>query len=354
MSSVRKVAAEAGVSPSTVSRIINNEPDVDVRTREHVLRVANKLGYSPKIGRRVTTMIGLMLSRSGARDLGSFEGALVAGASHGAREAGYHVALVDLLSERKPSEAYTHFFARIGVRGVLLRRLPEQESLLEELVRERFPHVLIADRSEMQGVSWIDTDSFSPSIEAVRHLISLGHRRILMGRYPSGGVDTSDRYAGYVRAHELSAVPVDPALTIDCGDQFDDGARAADYAMSLPSPPTAFYMAHSMSSIGAFRRLIERGVKIPQEVSFVGFDDCESRLVTYPKMTAVRQDTFDMAHQAAKWLTGALSGDPSPLRQSVPGIFEVNQSSTLAPEVRVRVLPDGRLVLVDTEHNAAD
>ncbi|MEM0983787.1 MAG: LacI family DNA-binding transcriptional regulator [Planctomycetota bacterium] len=355
MSSVRKVAAEAGVSPSTVSRIFNNEPDVDEKTRERVLAVANKIGYAPKIGRRINTILGVGLAQSGPRDLGTFEGALVAGAAHGCREAGFHVAVVDIMSERRPREAFTHFFARIGVRGVLLRRLPSLERLLDDLVRESFPHVLVADRSEIEGVAWIDTDSKTPSAEAVKHLLDLGHRRILLGRYSSGGVDTADRYEGYIEAHKQAGVPIDESLMLDCGDQFEDGARAADYAMAMPNPPTAFYMTHSMSSIGAFLRLAERGVRIPEDVSFVGFDDCDARVLTHPRMTVVRQDTFDMSHRAAKWLIDSIGDSKSePIRVSLPGIFEVNQSTTLAPGTPIRVLPDGRILVTGEPGSSRD
>lgn len=344
MSSVRKVAAEAGVSPSTVSRILNNDPDVEQSTRERVLEVANRLGYAPKIGRRVNTILGLALPSDPPRDLGSFDGALVAGASRGCRDEGFRLAIIDISTEKRPNEAYTHFFSRVGVRGILLRRLPHHEELLDALVREGFPHVLIADRSEKPGVAWIDTDSLEPSNAAVRHLIELGHRRIALGRYARGGTDTIDRLEGYRRAHAEAGLEIDERLIIKGGDGIDDGARAVDYAISLPAPPTAFYMTHSMSSLGALRRLLERGVRVPQDISIVGFDDLQSRVYTHPTMTVVRQDSYDMAYRAARWIARTLDQQkPEPLHESIPGIFEVNQTTTLAPDVPIRVLPDGRV-----------
>lgn len=351
MASVRKIASEAGVSPATVSRILNNDPDVDQSTRESVLKIANKLGYSPRIGRRVKTIVGIAIPSDPPRDLGSFDGAIVAGASRGCRDEGFNLAIVDLLTERKPKEAYTQLFSRLGMRGIILRRLPELEEILEELAAESYPHVLIADRHDDERMSWIDTDSKTPSREAVRHLIELGHRRIMVGRYSRGGSDTIDRYQGYLEAHEAAGLEPDPRLAVDCGDELDDGARAIDFALSLPNPPTAVYMTHSMSSLGAMRRLLERGLRVPEDVSIVGLDDCESRLITHPRMTCVRQDAYDMAYRASRWLVRELESPGEPLRETVPGLFEVNQTTTVAPGTPVRALPDGRLVITTPDES---
>ena len=346
MTSVRKVAAEAGVSPSTVSRILNNEPDVDADTRARVLAIANRLGYRARIGRRVDTLIGLALPPGVPSDLGSFNGALVAGASQGCRDHGFNLMLVDMVGEKRLNEAYTHLFARIGVRGILLRRIPDQGQVLEELTRESFPHVLIADRSENGRVAYIYTDSLQPSVEAIRHLFELGHRRILVGRYSRGGHDTDDRFAAYRRAHEEAGIPVDERLVIDCGDGIDDGARAIDQALSLPDPPTAAYITHSMSSLGALRRLFERGLRVPDDFSFVAFDDCVSRDYMHPRSTVVAQNTFEMAREAASWLIRSLDvPGATKLRRVLNGTFEVNGSTTLAPKTPLRVLPDGRMIL---------
>ncbi|MEL6497088.1 MAG: LacI family DNA-binding transcriptional regulator [Planctomycetota bacterium] len=344
MASVRTIATEAGVSPATVSRVLNNDSDVEQATREKVLKTANSLGYSPRIGRRVKTIVGLALPSDVPRDLGTFNAALVAGASRGCRDEGFNLAVVDVLTERKPGEALTQLFARLGIRGVILRRLPALDALLAELTNENYPHIVVADRSDDPRVSFIDTDSRTPSHEAVRHLIEFGHTRIMLGRYSQGGCDTLDRYEGYLDAHKAAGLDVDPRLVVDCGDGFDDGARAIDAAFSQPSPPTAVYMTHSMSSLGALRRLQERGLRVPHDVSLVGLDDCESRMLTHPRMTAVRQDSFDMAYRAARWLVRAMESPAEPCREIVTGLFEVNQTTTIAPDMATRVLPDGRLM----------
>lgn len=347
MASVRKIASVAGVSPATVSRILNNDPDVDQKTRESVLKIANELGYSPRIGRRVKTIVGIALPSDPPPDLGSFNGAIVAGASRGCRDEGFNLAIVDLLTERKPNEAYTQLFSRLGIRGIILRRLPSLEEILQELAVESYPHILLADRTDDDRISWIDTDSRTPSREAVRHLIELGHKRIMIGRYSGGGSDTVDRHEGFREAHQEAGLEIDSRLVVDCGDGLEDGARAIDFAFSLPNPPTAVYMTHSMSSLGALRRLQERGVRVPEDVSLVGLDDCDSRLITYPRMTSVRQDAYDMAYRAARWLVRTLESPSEPYRETIRGLFEVNQTTTLAPDAPVRVLPDGRLVLTD-------
>ncbi|MEL7472254.1 MAG: LacI family DNA-binding transcriptional regulator [Planctomycetota bacterium] len=346
MSSVRQIAAEAGVSPATVSRILNNDPDVDEGTRARVLGIANRQGYAPKIGRRVNSILGIALPSTLSRDLGSFDGAIVYGASNGCRDEGHRIAIVDLASDKRPSESFTHFASRCGLRALVLRRLPGLDRTLDELARERFPHVVIADRFERPEIAWIDTDSFSPSEQAVRHLLELGHRRIAVGHYARGGADAADRVAGYRKAHEDADIKIDDALVIEMGALLDDGARLVDYALSMPDPPTALYVTHSMPSIGALRRLQQRGVRVPGEFSLVGFDDCDSRVMTHPMLTVVRQDSYDMAYRAVRWLIRSFDEpDGAPMRETVSGMFEVNLTTSIAPDVPIRVLPDGRIAI---------
>ncbi|MGP1272215.1 MAG: LacI family DNA-binding transcriptional regulator [Phycisphaerales bacterium] len=350
MSSVRKVAAEAGVSPATVSRIFNNDPDVDDRTRARVVAVANRLGYVPKVGRRVTTLLGVALPRDTPEDLGTFYGAVVAGSLRGAQEVGFVPTLLDVSAEQRLGESYTQFFARRGVRGVVLPRLPGLDAIVEDLTREGFPHIIVADRSELPGASWIDTASRAASREAVTHLIELRHTRIAIGSYRAGGTDAQDRLAGYTDALDAHGMPIDPRLVFDCGPELDDGARLVDRALSMASPPTALFITHSMASLGALRRLLDRGVGVPEDVSLIGFDDCRVRDVSHPRMTVVKQDTFAMAQQAALRLARSLeAGVREPIREQFEGEFEVNRTTTVCPGLPTRVLPDGRLVLPDRE-----
>mgnify|MGYP001794608577 CR=1 FL=1 len=346
MSSVRQIAAEAGVSPATVSRILNNDPDVDDGTRARVLGIVNRLGYSPRIGRRVNTILGIALPSSLSRDLGAFDGSIVHGASQGCRAEGYRIAIVDLASEKRPNEAFTHFFARIGLRAIVLRRLPGLDRMLDELASEQFPHVVIADRFDRPDIAWIDTDSFTPSVVAVRHLIEMGHKRIAVGHYRRGGADAQERVRGQRRAHEEAGSEVDDRLVVDMGALLEDGARVVDYLLSLPEPPTALYMTHSMPSLGALRRLLQRGIKVPEQFSLVGFDDCDTRVITHPMMTVVRQDSFDMAYRASRWLIRSFDERGGELLQeTVPGMFEVSQTTSIAPDTPTRILPDGRIVI---------
>lgn len=348
MSSVRQIASEAGVSPATVSRILNNDPDVDGSTRARVLEIVNKLGYSPRIGRRVNTILGIAIPSTLSRDLGSFDGAIVYGASNGCRDEGYRIAIIDLAAEKRPNESFTHFFSRCGLRAIVLRRLSGLDRMLDELAKEGFPHIVIADRFDRPDVAWIDTDSFTPSVVAVRHLIDMGHRRVAVGHYRRGGADAHDRVRGYHAALQAAGIQPDERLVVDMGALIEDGARVVDYVLSLPDPPTALYITHSMPSLGALRRLQQRGVRVPEEFSLVGFDDCDSRILTHPMLTVVRQDSFDMAYRAARWLIRSFDQpDGELMQETIPGMFEVNQTTSIAPHTPIRVLPDGRIAIRD-------
>jgi DNA-binding LacI/PurR family transcriptional regulator len=179
MPSVRAIAKQLNLSPATVSRVLNNHPDVEDTTRERVLARINEVGYVPQYGRRLTNVIALAYPDEPVRnEYGSFEPALLSGIMRGLGEHHFDLKLLSIRRDKSPDESYTQFFMRKGIRGVVLRCFRHNRAMITSIAAEKFPSIVIAERFEEPEVNFLRADSYPSSRRAVEHLIALGHRLI--------------------------------------------------------------------------------------------------------------------------------------------------------------------------------
>ncbi len=350
MTSVRKIAKKAGVSVATVSRALNNHASVGAETRERVLAVASSVGYCPPASRRVTTAIGLCYPGEPVRpDYGAFESALLTGILRGLNEFRFDLKIVAMQRDKLPNESYTQFFARKGIRGVILRTFSGTRPVGEAIAEEGFPSIVVADRFENPRVNFVCTDSKDDSRRALQHLISLGHRRIALAVHCIPDTDHDDRRRAYLETLAANGIEPDPGLIFEIFASMEGGAAVVTQLASLASPPTAIFFTDPLASVGAMRRCQERGIRVPADLSIIGFDDSDIRHHVFPSMTAVCQDANMLGHEAARWLTAMLSGQAqSSLRKVFPTMFEINKTTSPPSATPVRVLPDGSRVAVVT------
>ena len=331
--SVRELAKRVGVSTATVSRALNNHPEVAARTRARVLALADQAGYQFRVGKRFTNVVGLVYPTEPLHPAeSSFESAMLTGILEGVNEQRFDVQVINIERDKSPDETYSQFFRRKGVRGVILRPLRAEPELANAIAEEGFPCVLVADRSTNPSLSYVQGESKGTSIEAVEHLIGLGHRRIALSVNIVGDTDHRDRRDGYVEALKVHGIEPEPALIVEMSDTMRGGAGAVEHLLRLKTPPTAVYFTTPPATLGALQRCLELGVRVPEDLSIVGFDDCETRLRSYPRYTAVCQDAIELALTATRWLTRHVAGeDGGPMRMRMPTTFEVGRSTGPAP-----------------------
>jgi DNA-binding LacI/PurR family transcriptional regulator len=327
MASYNQIAAQAGVSITTVSRALNNDPAVNAETRRRVLAIANRAGYVATMGRRVTTQIGF--AYTGEASLShAFDAALLEGITRGTNKCRFDVVIVDLQRDKQPEESYTQFFMRRGVRGIILRTYADTRSACEAIAAEGFPHVVIADRFDAPEVNFIEGESKTDSIRAVEYLIDLGHRRIGFGMHNVTDRDHIDRLEGYKTALGRHGLAYDEGLVFRQHWSLAGGATALKMAVSMANPPTAIYFADPMLAIGAVKMCHELGVRIPVDISIIGFDDTDLRFSVHPTLTAVCQDARGLGYEAGFYLSHRLSGASGErLRKTVPTYFEIHKTT---------------------------
>jgi LacI family transcriptional regulator len=345
MPSVRALAAQLKVSAATVSRVLNNHPDVDEATRQRVLARINATGYVQRIGRRITNVIALAYPDEPVRsEYGSFEPSLLSGIMRGLQEHHYDLKLLSIRRDKSPDETYTQFFLRKGIQGVILRCVHRTRDMITQIAKEGFPSVVVAARFEEPAVSFIDADSYPSSRRAVEHLVGLGHRRIVLAIHNVSDTDHADRRRAYEDALAAAALPLDRDLIMELQDSISSGEQVVDAILAMPDRPTAVFATNPMTALGIMRRAQELGVTIPAELSVVGVDDSDVRMHVWPRLTAVTQDASTMGYEAAAWLTRVLSQEESTkkLRRTIPSTFEVNGTTAAPPVVAAAKRPAAR------------
>lgn len=345
MSSVRAIADELGVSVATVSRALNNHPGVSEEMRKRVLQTADRTGYRPSVGRKPTNVIGLAYPSEPVRaDFGAFEAVLLAGILEGVNERRFDLTFINVHRDKNASETYEQFFDRKGVRGVIVRPL-DDSGLAEAIAADGVPMVLVADRSDSPQVNYIDSDSRRTSRQAVEHLVGLGHRRIGLAIHRVADSDHRDREAGYREGLRAAGIEADESLVVRAEASPEGGAMMLMSLLDQDEPPTAIYFTNPLSTVGALHRCLQLGIRVPKDLSIVGFDDGDIRMRTFPRFTAVCQDAQALGLEAARWLTRSLTGEAAgSFREVRPTTLAVLDSTAFPPLKPVRIAEGSRAV----------
>lgn len=345
MSSVRQIANELGISVATVSRAINHHEGVSPTTRKRVLQAAEQAGYRPSTGRKPTNVIGLVYPADPVKsDMGDFEAALLSGILRGVYEKKHDLTFISAARDKSQDESYTQFFHRKGVRAILLRSLGDH-TLVTRIAAERFPILLVADRSEDPRINYIDSISSGTSRKAVEYLLGLGHTRIGLAIHNMLDTDHLDRQNGYMEALKNAGIEIDEDLIVRAEANTAGGEMMLTRLLELENPPTAIFFTNPMSTVGALHKCLRLGIKVPRDLSIIGFDDSVTRYQTYPRYTAVCQDAVSLGIEAARWITRASESIlDEAYREVRPTDFEVLESTSYVTESPVRIDHNGQLV----------
>ena len=315
------VAEMSGVSIKTVSRVVNNEPNVRGKTREKVLAAIEKLNYQPNSaarglsGKRSFT-IGLIYENPHEF---SYVGAVLNGVLHACEEEGYSLVLRPLtLPDPNLVQRVSTFVAQSRLDGIVLPPpLCDDAALLDELARLDIPCATLSPREAREGTISVMCEEEQASFELTRHLLEQAHRVIgFVKGHPDHGA-TDKRLAGYRRALKESGIKFTPSLVKQGYFDFESGKKAAAKMLDLDSPPTVIVASNDDMAAGIIFEARERGIAVPQDLSVVGFDDTPLASHIWPTLTTVRQPIEQMADSATRKLIGLLCGDENvPLSES--------------------------------------
>lgn len=299
------VAHRAGVSKSTVSRVLNNSPKISERTKKIVLEAVRELNYEPNIiarslSKNKTYTIGVILEDI----LNPFFSAVAKGIETALRFKDYSMILTSSDFDYGAEVRLTRILIRYKVDGILLTPVrPDGESV--SILKERgVPFFIMNSRSEDSDVSWIDSDNLEGGYLAARYLLDLGHRRFLYVRQMS--IQGSRlRYEGFRKA--LEEAGLDPSNQVILGEA---RSRIEGYELMCEflnekgrgELPSAVMTVNDAVAIGVMEALLERSVRIPEDVSIIGYDDINIAGLVRVPLTTVHQPKFRMGEIAASQL----------------------------------------------------
>ena len=307
---IREVADEAGVSIATVSRVLNNRADVSIETRELVQRVIRERGYKPNrnaqnLSAGRTGFVGVLVPLV----YPAYFSTIVAGAAEALYQQDMRLVLspTQHLYDREVSllERLTH-----GATDGALIVLPEESGPeLEHLLDEGYRFVVVDPRTRLtERVPSVSTAHAAGADQAMRHLLELGHRRIGAITGIPDWVASERRLQGYHAGLAGAGILPDPELIVAGDWEIGGGIAAAERLLSLPEPPTAIFAFNDNMAVGALRAARARGLRLPEELSVIGFDDVELATVVAPALTTIRQPLAELGRMAVDRLVRLLEG----------------------------------------------
>ncbi|MCL4562453.1 MAG: LacI family transcriptional regulator [Chloroflexi bacterium] len=314
------IARISGVSRSTVSRVINDEPNVSESTREKVLEVIQKINFQPNLAARglavgKTRVLGMVIP-TGVTSLFTdpFFPLLIQGVSSACNSLDYSVML--WLAEPEFERRTIRQILYSGlIDGVIISSALNDDPIINSLAESRLPFVLIGRHLSNQQISYVDVDNRIGAQQAVLHLIRNGRKRIGTIAGPQNVIAGIDRYQGYLDALHERGITVDPDLTT-FGDFTDPGGYACMRRLLEYNPDGVFAASDSMA-LGAMRAIHDTGLKIPEDIAVIGFDDIPQASQSLPTLTTVRQPIIREGMLAAETLIGMIEGSPEPPRHII-------------------------------------
>ena len=326
---IRDVAAAAGVSPATVSRVLNLKEDVADDLRRRVLTAVSELGYrrngpARSLRTRAAMVLGLIIS-----DITNpFFTAVVRGVEDVAQLAGYSVVLANADEDVAKESRYLEVAAAEQMAGVLLTPASSQLTNIDVLLERNIPVVTIDRLLAKSQVDNVTVNNRQAALAAAEHLISEGCKRVGFVAGPVAITTGARRLAGYRAALRAAGRPDDAALVAHADFRTEGGYTATRQLLHSRKPPDGLLISNNLMTVGGMQAIAEAGLSVPDDIAVVGFDDANWATALRPPLTVVRQPTYDIGRIAAELLLRRIAGESFPLKRVVlPAELVVRGSS---------------------------
>ncbi|MDN4524076.1 LacI family DNA-binding transcriptional regulator [Fictibacillus fluitans] len=298
------MAQKAGVSVTTVSRVINNSKPVSSELRERVERVIKETGFAPSevargLVHRKTKLIGLMIPKVA----NTFFSQLIEGAEQVAKANGFNILLTVSHMDMEKEVDYLSIFKDRQLDGIIFS-VSQFTNLHRQFFNEfEIPTVFLGQQIKETPYPYILIDNFKASYEATKYLINKGHEKIGILKGPDYDISTGyERYRGYQQALQDAGLAVHDDWVFSDFHDINNGYRGMKTIMEQDELPTAMFACSDVMAVGAINYLQDHGFRIPQDMSIIGFDDAELSTMFRPKLTTIRQDSFEMGAEAMRCL----------------------------------------------------
>lgn len=309
--SIIDVARLAGVSPATVSRVINKTARVSPELYGRVISAVKELNYIPDpfahgMKTKRTNTIGLILS-----DITNpFFPELARGVEDYVSSVGYSLIICNTDAEPRKEREYVKLLLSKGIDGLMFTSLRVGKDTIRSILEEDIPCILVGRKPEdIEGLTYVVTDNYKGGCMAGEYLFNLGHRRFV---HVSGPLDNSagrERLAGFLDTLKRYGVDEDDILVINSDFTMEGGYKSAEKVLKLRPLPSAIFFANDAMAIGALQRFWEERIDIPDVFSIVGFDNIKVSALIAPPLTTISQEIYEIGRLSAEKLIGIISGE---------------------------------------------
>ncbi|WP_396129188.1 LacI family DNA-binding transcriptional regulator [Exiguobacterium mexicanum] len=306
MGTIYDLAKKTGFSITTVSKALNNYKDVSEKTRAKILQAAAEMDYLPNahaqsLSTKRSWAIGVMFSE--ANEVGMkhpFFNGIIESFRHATEEHGYDLIFASR-NLRNRDMSYLEHFKHRAVDGIVVICSDRMDEQVQELMQSDIPFVVVD--MDSANCSVVYSDNTEGARMAVNYLYELGHRAIAHIAGDSSIDAGAARVKGYELAMHALDLPIQPGYLVNAGFfSVEEGKQAMEQLLQLSSPPTAVFVAGDQMAIGAIEAVHEHGLRVPEDISVIGYDDIEMIKYITPKLTTIRQDTDEIGEAAAELL----------------------------------------------------
>lgn len=323
---IKDVARAAGVSPSTVSRVIGDHPHINEETKKRVRKVMDKLGYHPNYQARSlvgksTETIGIVMPNSATQALQNpFFPEVIRGISMKAHEHQFGVYLTTGITDEEIFQQVVSMVQGRRVDGIILLYSKTDDKIMKYLLDRNFPFTVIGRPSKnAERITYVDNDNIYITKQVTDYLIHLGHRRISFIGVNLDYVFTLDRLEGFKQALEEAGIPYDEEYIIHEQCLKSGGKEAIHSFLSSHEPPTALVVTDDFTAIELMSYSEELNITVPDDISIVSFNDVPLAVHMKPQLTSVNIDIFQLGFEAANCLIEILKKPGAlPKRVTIP------------------------------------
>lgn len=311
MANIHQVAKQAGVSIATVSRVLNNTSKVSEKTRHKVEKAIRELNYAP-------SMLGRNLRNSESRLLlvlihtfsNPYYTEIINGIEDYAIENNYNILLCETDDNLQREDIFLHMVRNKLADGIISMNPTVHVDKLKEL-SESHSIVLCSDYYEDANIPYIAIDNTEAAYRAVKYLITMGNKKIGLINFNENLLYAKQRRIGFEKALNEFQLPIcDEWIHYTDGLSFQDGVEAMRQMLRSKNRPTAVFIISDTLAIGAIKELHAQGIKVPQEMAIIGFDNIAFSSMTTPALTTVSQPKYQMGYRSAKMVIDRIQGLP--------------------------------------------
>lgn len=321
------IAKEANVSPSTVSRVISNNPNISAATRKKVLRIMEQMNYQPNIVARSlannsSKTIGVVLTsrtEGALRKLFQYPlfPEMLGGLSLTAYKNGYNI-LLSSLNKFDDDKQKVRELAKGGMTdGIIYFYSRVNDPIIEELKSLKAPFVVVGRPENENEVNWVDNDHFTMAYKMTELLIKRGHKKIAFIGASPNFVITVDRLEGYKKALADNSIPLEDGLVVKGRFMTDNGYELMKGFFDKDIVPTGIIAQDDLIAFGVIKYIKEKGLRVPEDIAVAGFNNVPMSEYSAPSLTSVETNAFDVGAKACEMLISCIKSNYSGFARTI-------------------------------------